>query len=68
MVFMECVKSLLFLTPQQAKKWRKKACVTEIVLVLFKFLLYIQIYIHEYMCVHEKMQIKKEKKIYKGFS
>lgn len=36
MVFMECVKSLLFFTLQQDKQWRKKARVTEIVLVLFQ--------------------------------
>lgn len=65
---MECVKSLLFLTPQQAKKWRKKACVTEIVLVLFQIsTIYTDIYIHEYMCVHEKMRIKKEKKSIRVF-
>lgn len=51
MVFMECVKSLLFFTLQQAKQWRKKACVTEIVLVLFQIsTVYTDIYTCIYVC------------------
>lgn len=68
MVFMECVKSLLFFTLQQDKQWRKKARVTEIVLVLFQIsTIYTDIYTWIYVCSW-KNEDKKRKKIYKGFS
>lgn len=56
MVFMECVKSLLFFTLQQAKQWREKSMcdwnkITKIVLVLFLIsTVYTDIYTCIYVC------------------